>query len=1002
MNNEETYYVYDLNSKKIVDSGSLQTCKNYAILNNQMSKYEIYNSRGVEINQIESLNNNPIVIAYRTMQLIEGKLYPSMSAKINNNLREPTILGQWERSKENPSLRKQNGKFTLDKANKNKIEAVYNPYFHTSDTMLNDQFASAQDRNNLVVVECEIPLNEINGDSKYQAEFAHDSIGKKQWKAGTLQEKINGKRNIFLTRYDKPVRIVSDREVAINISNILPNKTTPLPTNIFWPNLQKELKYLGYSFIKTNNQENILEGKFKGRRWTSVYGDSFKNYNKDIEGYIISNKTIYNETINKLKKEGFNCVYTPTPEYTEIKNNFEGTQYIENPGKFFITLDKEKKQWNVDSYEGIIEKSKIENKVINYFNDTLELEELCIESGIKSKSYYNSINTRKYCHDIKEQKDTKKYNEALHNIALYLSSQIPENSLLIPAPNHGGEALYTKELALTIAHLSNSDFMNVLSCKPHETLYEQKKEGKEEELKFFFKSKNLEDTFYAVKDNYKNIYFIDNVISTGQTFNAAQKLIPELIPCAYAICNFAKIQKQNNEYKIINLLDKENNKMENIEEETWTWRDFSDGSGYLEESDGKHRCEYNSEKGLIKTSNEEYWYPYPSTNKEELKAYLEDYSKHYLEEDGTEISYIQESFPPKQWKYNDIKKGLSEKEINQINEKTSDSYNRPVFLDEELKKWQEGELKKYPEERNKVLYEVYNTLECINYHKECELLLSRNFERLERIIKNDHECTPEEYLKNNSLVNPEIKKYNELFNKNWHENHFGMTSIEKYYINDNIEIYKDSIYIDNKKKDYGDFLYKVLNNCIERIENPKQWDTQVSLNNDLQFIQKQRRIYSKCISIPLNEETKKELLKYDLNESLIYTKNKALYEKLTEAAVKKYPNTGLSEGKLLKDIKNEIQNSFNKKTDEYTENINKIKELENQIQILKQLNNTFTESIRKITNYDSLIKDNKINSKITDELTFEQKNLILKEVQNNTNISDNNISKSTKNKKQGR
>ena len=86
MNNEETYYVYDLNSKKIVDSGSLQACKNYAILNNQMSKYEIYNSRGVEINQIELLNNNPTVRAYRTMQLIEGKLYPSMSAKINNNL----------------------------------------------------------------------------------------------------------------------------------------------------------------------------------------------------------------------------------------------------------------------------------------------------------------------------------------------------------------------------------------------------------------------------------------------------------------------------------------------------------------------------------------------------------------------------------------------------------------------------------------------------------------------------------------------------------------------------------------------------------------------------------------------------------------------------------------------------------------------------------------------------------------------------------------------------
>lgn len=107
---------------------------------------------------------------YRAMQFIDGELYPPMSAKVNGELRQPTKMGVWERADENPDMADENGKFTLNKGNGKSLKAAYNPYIHTSATMLNDQFSEAQSRTNLVVVEMEVPESELTSD--YRAEKA--------------------------------------------------------------------------------------------------------------------------------------------------------------------------------------------------------------------------------------------------------------------------------------------------------------------------------------------------------------------------------------------------------------------------------------------------------------------------------------------------------------------------------------------------------------------------------------------------------------------------------------------------------------------------------------------------------------------------------------------------------------------------------------------------------------------------------------------------------------
>ena len=200
---------------------------------------------------IEELENGPKIKVYRAMQLIDGELYPPMSAKVEGKLRKPIKLGQWEQAEERPDLIDSKGNFKLDKANKASVPARYNPYFHTSRTPLNDQFSSAQSRPNLVTVEVEIPESELT--SGYKADKAKDSVGEKEWKAGVIQGKLSGTRKVILSRWDKPVRIVPDSEVAAEIVKMFEGKDITMPSNVVTPSLRAELEKLGVPFVETDN-----------------------------------------------------------------------------------------------------------------------------------------------------------------------------------------------------------------------------------------------------------------------------------------------------------------------------------------------------------------------------------------------------------------------------------------------------------------------------------------------------------------------------------------------------------------------------------------------------------------------------------------------------------------------------------------------------------------------------------------------------------------------------
>lgn len=222
---------------------------------------------------IRELESGPTIKVYRSMILTkDGKLLPPMSEEEESGKqRDPESLGTWYRSDERPDLVRKDGKFPLRQSDRRgkPIWAAYAPYFHSAENMLNDQFKRAQDRGDLVVVECEIPASELT--SGYIAEKSKKAVGRHEWKAGDLQGQTSGTRSVYLSRWIKPVRVVPAKEQARHIYELIEGTGVIMPTNSMPPQVRKELEKMGVPFVETTNQGIVAEGEHKGEYYTKAY-----------------------------------------------------------------------------------------------------------------------------------------------------------------------------------------------------------------------------------------------------------------------------------------------------------------------------------------------------------------------------------------------------------------------------------------------------------------------------------------------------------------------------------------------------------------------------------------------------------------------------------------------------------------------------------------------------------------------------------------------------------
>lgn len=218
--------------------------------------------------ELDRLDKEKTFRMYSGMQEVDGKLYSPMAAIIDGKRTDATEIGAWMGADERPDLVK-NGKFTLVKTDKNKgvgegdVPAAYNPYMHTSTSMMNDQFTGAYARGNIKVVEWDIPESEKT--SGYHAEGAKDAVGLVPWHSGSVNSLLpkDRQRQVMLSRWRKAVRVVPDSEVAESIAEQLKGTGLAIPWNVVTPNQVRELAKLGVPITTVESGRQAPETKEK-------------------------------------------------------------------------------------------------------------------------------------------------------------------------------------------------------------------------------------------------------------------------------------------------------------------------------------------------------------------------------------------------------------------------------------------------------------------------------------------------------------------------------------------------------------------------------------------------------------------------------------------------------------------------------------------------------------------------------------------------------------------
>ena len=265
------------------------------------------------------LDSQDTVKVYRAMQVIDGKLYPPMMAAVKGKLVVPRELGTWEVADEREDIIKftkknKNGDVVgyvdLDKGSKDATgkkatvtrDVAYNPYWHTSRSPLNDQFSSAWIRPNIVTVEVEVPVSELS--SGYRAKFSKDPVGETDWHAGPVTKQLvdqgHEPRKVILSRYDKPVRVLSNAEVADRIASYVRGYDVVIPENVVTPQVKVELEKRGVKLGEpkgVKKSEQIKEAIEKG---LSVVND----VNREGDGIISdADISLLNDPMSRMMGE---------------------------------------------------------------------------------------------------------------------------------------------------------------------------------------------------------------------------------------------------------------------------------------------------------------------------------------------------------------------------------------------------------------------------------------------------------------------------------------------------------------------------------------------------------------------------------------------------------------------------------------------------------------------------------------------------------------------------
>lgn len=278
----------------------------------------------------------------------DGKLTDEDIAKMKMNTDPNNPMGQY-------------GYYVLKKSDEygnyiGDVEAAYNPYQHSSDLVINDQFQTYYARPGVVVVECRIPNSEI--DNPYWAPYAKDPTGKHEWKAGSIARQLEKtERSVYMTRYIQPIRELSHREVAEKIRDIVLNEDhwIDMHWNVMHPEVVKELESMGITIDPYGSNEHIKDAN---KNITDRYGNPIP---KNIRDEQRAERDVLKKARDKRKDAAkkaakkaakANKQYSERADYAQLQERVTSKGSVEEYKKAFDDLFDI--LWNYDYEKGML------------------------------------------------------------------------------------------------------------------------------------------------------------------------------------------------------------------------------------------------------------------------------------------------------------------------------------------------------------------------------------------------------------------------------------------------------------------------------------------------------------------------------------------------------------------------------------------------------------------------------------------------------------------------
>lgn len=147
-----------------------------------------------------------------------------------------------------------------------------------------------------------VPVSELS--SGYRAKFSKDPVGETDWHAGPVTKQLvdqgHEPRKVILSRYDKPVRVLSNAEVADRIASYVKGYDVVIPENVVTPQVKVELEKCGVKIGEPKGVKKSDQIKEAIEKGLSVVND----VNRDGDGIISdADISLLNDPMSRMMGE---------------------------------------------------------------------------------------------------------------------------------------------------------------------------------------------------------------------------------------------------------------------------------------------------------------------------------------------------------------------------------------------------------------------------------------------------------------------------------------------------------------------------------------------------------------------------------------------------------------------------------------------------------------------------------------------------------------------------